>query len=78
VTIDGATFSPVDLTLNVGETIVWVNKDPFPHTATAKTGGIDSPDIASGKSWKYTAKEKGDYPYLCTIHPSMKGTIHVK
>jgi plastocyanin len=55
--------------VSVGETIVWVNKDPFPHTAA---------EIPSGKSWKYTAKEKGDYPYICTIHPSMKGTVHVK
>ena len=78
VTIDGASFSPADLTASAGDAIVWVNKDPFPHNATSKPGGIGSPDIASGTSWKYTAKQKGDYPYVCTIHPSMKGTIHVK
>ncbi len=78
MTIDGASFSPVDLSVKAGETILWVNKDPYPHTATSRTGGIESPEIASGKSWKYTANEKGDYPYICSLHPSMKGTIHVR
>jgi plastocyanin len=78
VTIDGATFAPADLTVTIGDAIVWANKDPYPHTATSKTAGIDSQAIASGKSWKYTAKKKGDFPYICAIHPSMRGTLHVR
>ena len=78
VTIEGTRFDTADLTVNAGDSIVWENKDPYPHTATSKTGGFDSKDIASEKSWKYVAKKKGDFPYICTIHPSMKGTIHVK
>ena len=78
VTIEGTRFDAADLTVNAGDSIVWENKDPYPHTATSKTGGFDSKDIASEKSWKYVAKKKGDFPYVCTIHPSMKGTIHVK
>ncbi|HMC78771.1 MAG TPA: cupredoxin family copper-binding protein [Vicinamibacterales bacterium] len=78
VTIEGTKFDAADLTVNAGDSIVWENKDPYPHTATSKTGGFDSKDIASEKSWKYVAKKKGDFPYVCTIHPSMKGTIHVK
>jgi len=78
VTIEGTRFDAADLTVNAGDSIVWENKDPYPHTATSKTGGFDSKDIASEKSWKYVAKKKGDFPYVCTIHPSMKGTLHVK
>ena len=78
VTIEGTAFSPAELSVNVGDTITWVNKDPYPHTATSKTGGFDSGTIASDKSWKYTAKKKGQFPYLCTIHPSMKGVVRVK
>lgn len=78
VTIDATAFMPADLTVNVGDTVVWVNKDPYAHTATAKNGGFDSDDITSGKSWKFVAKKKGDFPYICSIHPSMKGTLHVK
>jgi len=78
VTIEGAAFSAPDLTVSAGDTVVWVNKDFYPHTATSKQGGFDSDDIAPEKSWKYVAKKKGDFPYICTIHPSMKGTLHVK
>jgi plastocyanin len=78
VTIEGTAFSPVDLTVSAGDTIVWVNKDFYPHTATSKQGGFDSDDIAPEKSWKYVAKKKGDFPYICAIHPSMKATLHVK
>ena len=78
VTIEGTKFSPADLTVSTGDSIVWVNKDPFPHTATSTTGGFDSRAIAPGKSWKYVAKKTSDFPYACTIHPSMTGTLHVK
>jgi plastocyanin len=78
VTIEGASFAPAQLTVTVGDSIVWVNKDPYAHTATSEAGGFDSGEIAPGKSWKYTAKKAGDFPYACTIHPSMKGTLHVK
>lgn len=78
VTIDGTEFSPAELTVNIGDTIVWVNKDPYPHTATSRTGGFDSKKIGPDKSWKYVAKKAGDFPYVCTIHPSMQGTLHVK
>lgn len=77
VTIDGTAFSPAELTVKAGDRIVWVNKDPYPHSATSKTGGFDSRAIAPDKSWKYVARTKGDFPYVCTIHPSMKATLHV-
>ena len=78
VTIDGTRFSPEALTVSSGDTIVWVNKDLIPHTATSKAGGFDSQIIATGKSWKYVAAKKGRFPYICTFHPTMKGTLRVK
>ena len=82
VNIDGTAFVPPKLTVAAGDTIVWVNKDPYPHTATSsaavKAGGFDSKSIAADKSWKFTAKKKGEYAYICSIHPSMTGTITVK
>jgi plastocyanin len=77
VVIDGLKYEPETLTVKRGETVVWVNKDPFPHTVTAK-GAFDSHDIAAGKSWKYTARKAGEYPYICTLHPNMKGTLKVE
>jgi plastocyanin len=77
VTIDGLKYDPDPLTVNRGDTIVWVNKDPFPHTVTAK-GAFDSHEIAAGKSWKYIATKAGEYSYVCTLHPNMQGTLTVR
>jgi plastocyanin len=52
-----------------------VNRDPFPHTATSAK--FDSKDIAPGASWTFTAKAPGELPYVCTLHPTMKGTLRV-
>ena len=78
VVIDGMKYLPESLTVKAGDTIRWINKDPFPHTATARSGGLDSPQIASGQSWKYVARKKGSYSVVCTLHPTMKGQLIVK
>src|SRR4051794_32991149 len=72
VLIDGTAFSPNTMTVKRGDTILWVNKDPFPHTATAMDGTFDSKSIDAGKSWRYVASKPGDYTYTCTFHPTMK------
>lgn len=80
VIIDAASFSPSELTVAAGDSIVWVNRDILAHTATT-TGdvkpGFDSKVIQPGKSWKFTAKRKGQFPYTCVFHP-MNGKITVK
>jgi plastocyanin len=76
--IDGTNFQPAALTVKVGDSVVWVNKDPFPHTVTSAAGGFDSHEIAPGKSWKYTATKKGEFPYVCIFHPTMKATLRVE
>ncbi len=77
VTISATSFQPPMLTVKRGETVVWVNKDPFPHTATA-AGDFDSGSIKAGGSWKHRFAKAGDHPYTCTLHPNMKGTIRVE
>jgi len=77
VVIDAVKFEPESITIKRGETVVWVNKDPFPHTVTAK-GAFDSKEIPAGKSWRYTARKAGEYRYICTLHPTMKGTLKVE
>lgn len=78
VVIDGVRFEPETLMVKVGDTVVWVNKDPFPHTATSKAGGFDSHEIAAGKTWRYTPKKAGVFPYGCTLHPTMKATLTIE
>lgn len=77
VVIEGVKYTPEALTVKRGDTVVWVNKDPFPHTVTAK-GAFDSNEIAAGKSWKFAARKVGEYAYTCTFHPNMTGTLKVE
>ena len=78
VTIEGMRFQPERLTVARGDTIVWVNKDLVPHTATSEAGRFDSRIIETGKSWRFTARHKGEFPYVCTYHPTMEAMLNVK
>jgi len=78
VVIENLQFSPRELTVNRGDRIVCVNKDLFPHTATAEGKAFDSKSIAANASWSYVAAKPGTYPYGCTFHPTMKATLTVK
>ena len=78
IVITDMKFVPETLTVSPGDTIVWVNKDFFAHTATARDKSFDSRDIPTSESWKYVATKKGVFPYICTLHPTMKATLIVK
>jgi plastocyanin len=78
VTIEGTQFVPETLTVHRGDRVVWVNKDPFPHTVTGRKGGFDSRSIAPNASWRYVAGKAGTFPYVCTLHPTMTGTLVVE
>jgi plastocyanin len=78
IMIDGMRFIPQTVEVKRGDTVVWRNKDPFPHTATASGGGPASPPIAAGASWTYKATKRGSYPYLCSLHTTMTGLLVVK
>jgi plastocyanin len=77
IVIDGTAFSPVQLTVQRGDRVTWVNKDPFPHTATAR-GTFDSGPIAAGASWSFVADKAGAFDYVCTLHPTMKAQLVVR
>lgn len=69
-------FTPKTLRVNVGDTVIWKNRDIVPHTATGK--GFDSGYLKTGASWKFVIRKKRNYSYICTYHPTMKGTIIVR
>jgi plastocyanin len=77
VVIDGLKFGPETVKVRRGDIVTWVNKDPFPHTVTAK-GVFDSHEIPANGSWKYTARKPGRYSYICTLHSNMRGTLMVE
>lgn len=75
VTIDKLVFSPATVEAKVGDTIEWVNKDVFAHTATVK-GGWEVM-IPPKKSASLTLKAAGALDYFCRFHPNMKGRLVV-
>ena len=77
VTIKNFAFSPSGSSVHVGDTITWTNQDIAPHTATAKDGSFDTGTINKNKSGSHTFTKAGTFPYICSIHPSMKGTVTV-
>jgi len=78
VTIDGFAFKPSTITVKQGDTIEWRNTDPVSHTATAKEAGLDSGEIPANGTYRFVAKKKGHFAYICTLHPIMKGELVVE
>jgi plastocyanin len=71
-------FEPAAVEVAVGDTIVWVNRDVVPHTATAETGSWDSGEMRMGARWAWVAEHADTVEYVCAYHPSMRGTIVVR
>ena len=70
-------FAPAELTITVGDTVTWTNRDDMVHTATSVNGAFDSGDLDVGESYTLTFTAPGTYDYLCTPHPTMTGRIVV-
>jgi plastocyanin len=79
VTIDNFAFTPASLTINVGTTVVWTNNQNVGHTVTSDTGDeLESGLLQQGRSFSHTFNTAGVFPYHCTPHPDMKGTVTVQ
>ena len=71
-------FTPAELTVARGDTVVWSNLDIVPHSATARNSAWDSKAIEANGSWRFATRDAGRYDYYCVFHPTMKGTIIVR
>jgi len=63
----------------VGDVITWTNSDTVPHKVALDDGSCTmSANIdPSGGTKSLVFTKAGTYPFHCTIHPSMKGTITI-
>jgi plastocyanin len=77
VMIDNFTFEPAQLTVKVGTTVSWKNRDDIPHTVVS-AGKFRSKTLDTDDSFTFTFTAAGDYTYFCSLHPHMKGTIKVE
>jgi plastocyanin len=77
-TLATAAFVPNPVTLSVGGVLTWVNTDTTTHDMVSDTGLWDSGRMSSGASYQFTFSSRGSYPYHCSIHPGMVGTVTVQ
>ena len=77
-TLATAAFVPNPATLSAGGVVTWMNTDTTTHDMVSDTGLWDSGRMAPGASYQFTLSSKGSFPYHCSIHPGMTGTIIVQ
>lgn len=77
VEIEDFAYVPGTVTIKVGTTVTWTNKDSVGHTATSDDGIFDSGMLSKGSSYSYTFTTAGTFGYFCTPHPYMVATIVV-
>jgi plastocyanin len=78
VTIQGMQFLPATRTVTVGTKVTWTNLDVDTHTVTSDDGtSFSSGNITTNGKYSYTFTSNGSFPYHCTLHSGMTGTILV-
>jgi plastocyanin len=77
VAIAGFAFAPASVTVAVGTTVTWTNRDSATHTVTADDRSFKSDKLANGATFSQTFTTAGTFTYHCSIHPSMTATITV-
>jgi plastocyanin len=74
---------PADISINVGDTVHWMNVDTAAHTVTGgspadgPSGVFDSSLVMADAVYAFTFDEAGSYDYFCMVHPWMVGSISV-
>jgi len=76
ITMENLVISPAEASAKVGDTIEWINKDIFTHTATARNGDWDVTMLPK-KTVTLVLKKAGMIDYYCRLHPNMKATLAV-
>ena len=71
-------YDPGTVTVKVGDTVVWTNQSSIQHDVVADNGEFKSKLFGQGETFSYTFTKAGTYPYHCSIHPGMTGTVIVQ
>jgi plastocyanin len=81
----GLGYEPHEATVSPGATVIWDNQDNALHTATSgkspnPDGKFDTSYVAANQQSKPITMptEPGEYPYFCTLHPFLTGTVVVQ
>lgn len=77
VVIEGFAFSPSTVQAAVGDVIGFTNRDAAPHTATLTDGTCTTASLGADETDALVFSEAGTYPFICRIHPDMRGTFEI-
>ncbi|MEA1675056.1 cupredoxin family copper-binding protein [Nitrospirillum sp. BR 11163] len=77
IRIDNFTFSPAEVHVAPGTTIVWVNADDIPHAVAANDKSFKSKVLDTEEKYSRTVAGPGTIDYFCSLHPHMTGRIIV-
>src|SRR6266849_6682860 len=78
VKIVNFSFGPATLSVTVGTTVTWTNRDDIPHTVVSTDKVFKSKVLDTDEKFSYTFTKAGTYPYFCSIHPKMTGQVVVQ
>lgn len=78
VKIDNFSFGPAEITVPIGATVTWTNRDDIPHTVVSTDKVFKSKVLDTDEKFSYTFSNAGTYPYFCSIHPKMTGKVVVQ
>ena len=80
VKIDNFSFSPANLTVAVGTTVTWINRDDIPHVVVSSDDprAFKSKALDTDDKFSYTFTKPGTYNYFCSVHPKMTAKIVVQ
>ncbi len=78
VKIDNFSFGPATLTISVGTTVTWTNRDDIPHNVVSNDKVFKSKVLDTDEKFSFTFTKAGTYPYFCGIHPHMTGKVIVQ
>ena len=76
IMMEDLVIAPAEVSAKVGDTVEWVNKDIFAHTATARNGDFDV-TMPPKKTVTSVLKKAGTIEYYCRFHPNMKAVLNV-
>jgi plastocyanin len=77
VAIQNYAFSPSMLAIQKGANVTWKNDDSVQHTIVSDSPAFSSPLLNTGDTYTFQFNTSGSFPYHCSVHPYMKGTITV-
>ena len=77
IEIEDFAFNPKTVTIKVGATVKWSNKDDSSHLVISDDGSWSSNSLSKGDSFIFTFTQAGTFSYHCGVHASMTGTIVV-